>query len=55
MYIVDLSKGTAIEPFQGKKNNLRIRNFVVFIDDKGAYIATRTKKVYLTSENSKFV
>lgn len=54
MYIVDLSKGTAIEPIQNKKGNLMIRNHAVFIDKKGAYILKRKEKVYLTEENSKF-
>lgn len=54
MYIVDLSKGTAIEPYNGKGGSLKIRNFAIFIDKKGAYILTRKQKVYLNTENSKF-
>lgn len=54
MYIVDLSKGTAIEPYNGKSGGLKIRNFAIFIDNKGAYILKRKEKVYLNENNSKF-
>ena len=54
MYIVNLSKGTAIEPYNGKNGSLKIRNFAIFIDDKGAYILKRKEKVYLNENNSKF-
>ena len=55
MFIVNLSKGTAKEQYANCKNEVMIRNYVVFLDDKGAYILTREEKIYLTEENSLFI
>lgn len=55
MYIVNLSKGTAKEQYVNCKGEVMIRNYAVFLDDGGAYILTREKRVYLTEENSLFI
>lgn len=55
MFVVDLSKGTAIKHYNSKNGGFRIRNYAIFIDEDGAYILTRKEKIYLTVENSKFV
>lgn len=55
MFIVNLSKGTAIKQYVNCKNALRIKNYAIFLDNDGAYILTREKKIYLTEENSLFI
>ena len=55
MFIVDLSKGTAVEQYATKKKSIRIRNYAIFIDDNGAYILTRKEKIYLNTENCVFI
>ena len=55
MFIVNLSKGTAVEQYANCKGEVMIRNYEVFIDEQGAYILTKEKKVYLTVENSLFI
>lgn len=55
MFIVSLANGTAIEQFADKKNSVRIRNYAIFIDEKGAYILTKKEKIYLNSENCLFI
>ena len=55
MFIVNLSKGTAVEQYANKDGEIMIRNYVVFTDESGAYILTREKKIYLNDENSLFI
>ena len=55
MFIVDLSKGTAVEQYATKKNSIRIRNYAIFIDTDGAYVLTKKEKIYLNSENCVFI
>ena len=55
MFIVNLSKGTAVEQYATKSGEIMNRNYVIFLDEKGSYILTREKKIYLTEENSLFI
>lgn len=55
MFIVNLSKGTAVEQYANKNGEVMIRNYAVFLDESGAYILTREKKIYLNDENSLFI
>lgn len=43
IFLFDISNGTAKQGYH---------NWAVFIDEKGAYILTREKKIYLNTENS---
>ncbi len=54
MFIVKLAKGTAVDLRNTKKGQVRIRNYLVFVDEKGAYIETRKERIYLTDKNSIF-
>lgn len=55
MFIVNVSQGTAVEQYANKDGEIMIRNYVIFIDNKGSYILTREKKIYLNEENSVFI
>lgn len=52
MYIIDFENGTAKEEYRTEKGNWLVNNFLIFLDNKGAFVSTRNGKVYLNEENS---
>lgn len=55
MFIVNVSKGTAVEQYANRNGEIMIKNYALFVDENGAYILTREKKIYLNTENSVFI
>lgn len=55
MYEVDFEKGTAVEYYVTKSGNVKMHNFMLFLDGKGVYVKTHNGDIYLTPENSKIL
>lgn len=52
MFEVDFEKGTATECYVVPSGKVKMYNFMLFIDEKGAYVKTRNGDIYMTPENS---
>lgn len=52
MFIIDFENGTAIEEYKTIKGNWKLNNYLVMLDEKGAFISTKKGIVYLNEENS---
>jgi hypothetical protein len=55
MYEVDFGKGTATECHVTERGKVKMHNFMLFLDSKGAYVKTHNGDVYMTPENSKII
>lgn len=55
MFEVDFEKGTAIECYTTKKGNVKMHNYMLFLDSKGAYVKTPNGDIYMTPENSRII
>lgn len=54
-FIVNISRGIALEKYFTKKGNLYVHQFSLFLDSNGVYVTTRQGKVYLTPENCEVI
>lgn len=55
MYEVDFGNGTAMECYETPKGNVKMHNFMLFLDSKGVYVKTPNGDIYMTPENSKIL
>lgn len=55
MFEVDFANGSAWESYVTAQGNVKMHNFMLFIDNKGVYVKTRNGDIYLTPENSKII
>jgi hypothetical protein len=52
MFEVDFSNGNAWEVYVTPQGNVRMHNYMLFIDWKGVHVITRNGVIYLTPENA---
>lgn len=55
MYEVDFKNGTAVECYKTPSGKVKIHNFVLFLNEKGAYVKTQNGDIYMTPENSRII
>ena len=51
MYFVKVEKGVATKRYFNFFGKFRVKKFMIFLDNEGAYIKERRNKVYLTDKN----
>lgn len=54
-FIVNISRGYALEKYETRTGKKSIHNFLLFLDNDGVYVSTRQGKVYLTPENCEVI
>lgn len=55
MYEVDFEKGISTECYASESQKVKMQDYTLFLDSKGAYVKTHNGDIYMTPNNSKII